>query len=161
MKRTFFNKWIFISFLLVLSSCSAPGDKQDYLNQFEHFVSRVEQNYENYKKSDWEWANERYYKFSNEWYDRYKKDLTSLEHIKVAELKLRFRQLKTESSLQKLKQALKEGAADAKKDLQEYLRNEADEDLENLAEGARAIGDSAVKVLKDVIQTIKKEKKQD
>ena len=144
--------------VLVAGSCTEPGDKLEYLDKFEMFVDRVEENSGSYKKSDWEWADARFEKFSRGWYSKFSDDLNSQEHIKVVELRIRYRALKTGNDLQKLKEALRDGAEDVREDLRKYLDNHADEDLEALKEGARAIGDSAVKVMEDIINALGKKK---
>lgn len=53
-----------------------------------------------------------------------------------------------------LKQFFKNDVDDVREKVEEYIENDMDEHLDLLIDGATAIGDSAVKVLEDVIEKI-------
>jgi hypothetical protein len=140
-------------------SCIAPSSKQSYLDNFERFVKDVEKNAQKFTAQDWRWSNKRFTKYSDEWYKKFENDLKMEEKIKVSILKARYLSAKQGSEIGRyLNDNLKHDLEKAGKDLQKYLEENLDKDIREISKGAHEIGDSAVKVMKDVLKEIKKDK---
>lgn len=83
-------------FSLVFVSCNAvpPMTKGMYISQYESFIENVKANSETYDAKTWEAKNEEYRKYSREYYEQYKSELTEEERNTVMELKLRYFEMK-------------------------------------------------------------------
>lgn len=148
---------VFLFFPVV--SCLEPASTADYLDRFEQFVKDVEKNGSKFNESDWKWANKRYSKYTGVYYDRFREDLKMEEKIRVTVLKGRYLAAKGSSSEGRLIQEnLKENVDKLGQDVQKYLDENLDEDIEEITKGAREIGDSAVKVVEEVLRELKKKK---
>ncbi len=156
-KRKLIFRIILISTLVfVVFSCLLPSNKTQYIRKYERFVDQVKKDHSEYSKKEWRWADKRYKKFSKDWYKLYEDELTTGEKLKVAALSVRYQSYKGKKELGKVKKLLKKDVDDMKKKAEEYIENDAREDLEKLREGAKEIGDSAVKVLEDIIDSVEK-----
>ncbi len=140
----------------MLFSCLLPSNKTQYIRKYERFVDQVKQDHAKYQKKDWRWADKRYKKFSKDWYNLYEDELTAGEKLKVVALSVRYQSYKGQKELGKVKKLLKKDVEDMKKQVQEYMEEDAQEDLQKLRDGAKELGDSAVKVLEDIIDSVEK-----
>lgn len=147
------SKYILVASLFVfIVSCSAPSSKESYLEKFEHFVDRVKKNHEQYNKKDWTWADSQFEKYHNDWYLKYRDEFTLSDQIKIKSLIIRYHSYKEKEDIGEiLQQLFNDDVDDVRKKVKKYIENDMDEDLEILKEGAASIGDSAVKVLEDII----------
>jgi hypothetical protein len=149
------TKYFFVFGLVFLVSCFPPKNKEEYLSRFEAFVNRVEENHEKYNKKDWEWANSQFEKYNQDWYLKFKGDYTLEEQIKIKGLILKYNTLKNEEDIGKvIKELFEDDIDEIKQKVKEYIDNDMDEDLDKLLEGAEEIGDSAVKVIEEIIEKI-------
>ena len=145
-----------VGLILILSACS-PTSGEAYLHDFEQFVERVEKYHNDYNKKDWKWADSRFRKYSEEWFRIYENDLSDSEKIKVFELKLKYTSFKSKNNLKKIYRELVEKDLNkAKENLDGYIEKNLDHDVEKIIEGAKEIGDSAVKVLEEALEKIDK-----
>ncbi|MCG6191206.1 DUF6565 domain-containing protein [Maribellus maritimus] len=147
---------IFVSLILVVSNgCQKPADKEAYLQNFRDFVERVKKYHDDYRKADWEWADKRFAQYSDKWYNDFKEELTTNEKIEVLTLKLEYQNLKEPSVISDLLKGLKREDIDEIKDkIDEYIEKDFDEDVEQVMDGLMEIGDSAVKVVEDILEEI-------
>jgi hypothetical protein len=152
------KKYFLIVFHLVISvimfSCVVPASKESYLKKFEKFVERVEKNHENFNKKDWKWADVTFGKFTNEWYREYKNKLTPEEELKVIALKLKYQSYKQPDVIQEILRDLKVNSSEIKEKINQYIDKDLDNDVDQIIKGMKEIGDSALKVVDDVIQKI-------
>jgi len=150
------SKYILVvSLVIFVVSCLSPLSKESYLDKFGSFIDRVEQNHEKYNKKDWQWSDSQFEKYNGDWYDKFCKEYTLSDQIKIKSYIIRYHSYKNKEDVSEvLKQLFKEDVDDVRNKVEEYIKNDMDEDLEILMEGAAAIGDSAVKVLEDVIREL-------
>lgn len=152
-----FMLFFFLAF--TFNSCMVPVNKEAYLENFERFIRDVEKNGEKFTRSDWKWANKKFSRYTGEFYDKFRDDLTMEEKIEVTLLKGRYLAAKGTSEVGRaIRENLEEGIDNLGKDVKKYLDENLDEDLEEISKGAREIGDSAVKVMEDVLKELKKKK---
>ena len=141
--------------LFLVYSCFAPANKEVYLEKFEKFIETVEKGHEQYTEDDWQWADKRFEKFSGEWYRKFKGEYTLEDQIRIKGLIVTYKMLKgnmdTNSTLNDL---FREDLDDFKKRIDDYLENDADEDLEKLKEEAGKMGDSAIRLLDEVLKDL-------
>ncbi len=133
-----------------------PSNKEQYIRKYERFVDQVEKDHESYSEKDWRWSDRRFKKFNSDWYKLYEDNLTAGEKLKVKALAVRYHSFKGEKELTKYRELLKKDVEEIRKKVEDYVENDATEDLEKLKEGAKEIGDSAVKVLENIMKSINK-----
>ncbi len=151
---------IFFILTFFATSCIVPSSKQSYLTNFERFVKDVEKNAQKFTAQDWRWSNKRFSKYSDEWYKKFENDLKMEEKIQVSVLKTRYMSAKESSEIGRyINDNLKHDLEKAGKDIKKYIDENLDKDIREISKGAHEIGDSAVKVMKDVLKEIKKDKK--
>lgn len=156
MKNKILISLIILSSVLGIASCMAPVNKDTYLERFTRFVDNVRQNYRNYNAEDWEYADKRFNKFSKEWHDQFRDDLSIQEELKVGGLIVQYNSYKSTAKIKNFyNDELKEDVDKLKEEIQYYIDNDMDEDLEKLKEGAREIGDSTLRAVEEIIRKIK------
>lgn len=144
-----------ISLMLFVVSCLTPTSKESYLEKFERFIDRVEENHKKYNDKDWDWADSQFEKYNGDWYLKFREDYNLSDQIKIKSLIIRYHSYKSKDDFNEvLKQLFKEDVDDVRRKVEEYIDNDMDEDLDIIMEGAAAIGDSAVKVLEDIIEEL-------
>ena len=146
---------VVLSLAVFMLGCLAPNSKESYLNKFERFIDKVEQNHKKYNNKDWEWSDSQFEKYNSDWYLRFKDEYTLSDQIKIKSFIIRYHSYKNKEDIALvLKQLFKDDVDDVRAKVEEYIENDMDEHLELLMEGATAIGDSAVKVLEDIIEEL-------
>lgn len=133
----------------------APQSKESYLEKFESFVGRVEKNHKQYNQKDWEWTDSQFEKYNNDWYLEFVDEFTLQDQIKIKSLIIRYYSYKSKEDLgEMLRKLFEEDVDGIRKKVEDYIENDMDGHLDKLIEGAEEIGDSAVKVLEDIIQEL-------
>lgn len=146
---------VFTSLVVFMAGCLSPSSKESYIEKFERFVDRVEQNHKKYNNKDWQWADSQFQKYNDDWYLKFGDEFTVSDQIKIKSLIIRYHSYKNKEDISELlKQLFKDDVDDAREKVEEYIENDMDEHIDILIEGTAAIGDSAVKVLEDVIKQL-------
>lgn len=162
MKRLVFYFLFLSAASLFITSCVIPASKERYMANFERFVKDVEKNAENFKHSDWRWANKRYKLYSDEWYNKFRDEFTIKEQLEITALKIRFQAVRESKGIRRIyDQKIKEELDRLGEDVDKYLDENLEKDLDKLGKGAREIGDSAVKVVEDLMKELGKGKKKE
>jgi hypothetical protein len=147
--------------MLVVSSCVIPVSKERYLANFERFVNNVEKNSKDFKRKDWRWADKRYRLYSDNWYEKFREELTLKEQLQIAGMKIRYMALKEGSKMRRIvDEKLAEDIEKLGEDMGKYFDENLERDVDRLTKGAREIGDSAVKVVEDILKEIRRKKKE-
>lgn len=152
----FLSKGLIITGVLFLVySCFAPANKEVYLEKFEKFIETVEKGHKQYTEDDWQWADKRFEKFSGDWYRKFKGDYTLEDQIRIKGLIVTYKILKGNiDNNSTLKDIFREDLDDFKKRLDDYLENDAEEDLEKLRKEAGKLGDSAKQMLDEMLKNL-------
>jgi len=144
-----------IGLVFIMVSCLMPNSKEAYLEKFERFVDRVEQNHKNYNAKDWEWANSQFDKYNHDWYLKFTDEFTIEDQLKIKSLIIRYHSYKNKQGIiEMLRDLFKDDVDEMGEKIEEYIDNNMEEDLEKLKKGATTIGDSAIKVLEDIIREL-------
>lgn len=77
------KKFFAILVLAFLMVACAPSTKQDYLEEYKAFIEEVSENASSYSESDWEDKTAEFEKFSKEWYEKFKEELSLGEQMQV------------------------------------------------------------------------------
>ena len=150
-----YSKYLIVCCLIWLVACSTPTSKEDYLNRFERFVDRVENNHEKYGKKDWEWADAKFEKYNSKWYLEYSEDFTLEDQLKIKGLIIKYHALKNKESVgDMLRNLFKDDVNRIGEKVEKYIDEDFDEDLDKIIDGATEIGDSAVKVMEDAVRIL-------
>ena len=150
-----YSTYFIVCCLVGLVACATPTSKQDYLNRFERFVERVEDNHKKYSRKDWEWADEKFEKYNSEWYLEFSDDFTLEDQIKIKGLIIKYHALKNKESVgDMLRDLFKDDANKIGDKVEKYIDEDFDEDLDKIIDGATEIGDSAVKVIEDAVRVL-------
>jgi hypothetical protein len=154
------GKIILLSAIVIFTtSCFVPSSKESYIRNFERFVKDVEKNGEKFKASDWKWANARFSKYSSDWFEMYRKDMNLEDKMTVSALRARYLAAKGGSKIGKfINENLKKDLDELGDEMKKYIDEDLNEDIEQIKKGAQEIGDSAVKVMEDVLKELKKKK---
>jgi hypothetical protein len=159
MKQMVLRIFTVLMLSIFVSSCLIPAKKERYLANFERFIKNIEKNSGNFKPKDWRWADKRYNLYGTEWYQKFSEELTLKEQLKVAEFKIRYQAVKEGSDIKRLfDEKLVKDLERMGEDVGKYIDENLDRDLEKLSKGAREIGDSAIKVVEDLLKEIKKKR---
>ena len=144
---------VFPILLFAVTSCVIPTTKSAYLRNFSHFVADVEKNSEKFSLSDWQWANRRFGKYTGEWYDRFSTEFSQEENERISALKGRYREARLKSRFSGFfNNDFGKDLDRIKEDVRQYMKDDFRKDMDELSKGAREIGDSAKKVMEDIIR---------
>jgi len=157
MKKVVLKSVCLLFLVAALTSCLIPYNKESYLKNFSRFVDDVGKNSEKFSLSDWHYANKRYNKYTGEWYEKYSETLTLEEKSEVKALKFRYLAEREKNRFSRFfKNDLGKDLDEVKEDVEHYLKKDLKQDMQELSKGAREIGDSAKKVVKEIIRENKK-----
>jgi hypothetical protein len=157
MKSVILKTSVLVFLLATLSSCLIPSSSESYLKNFSRFVDDVEKNGEKFSLSDWQYANKRFGKYTGEWYGKFSDELTIDQQSEVSSLKIRYLTERGKNRFARFfKNELGKDLDRIKEDAEHYLKKELPQDMQELSRGAREIGDSAKKVMQDIINQNKK-----
>lgn len=140
--------------LMIIGSC-APQTKEAYLEEYKEFISEVSEDYESFTNEDWERSLAEFRHFSDEWYLRFKDELTWKEQLEVGMYQVQYNLLRVkESSANFFDTYVDDDFKGLKEQIEFYYENEMEEDIEFLVDQAREIGDSAVSVMKEIFEEL-------
>ncbi|MEI7747653.1 MAG: DUF6565 domain-containing protein [Chlorobiaceae bacterium] len=100
--------------ILLLSSCNVFYSKDKYINDFQVFVDKVEQNYQEYTEADWVSTDKEYEKYTVEYYNKYKAELTEKDKYALGKIKGAYNVLKLKKEVKKVFDQTKEVLDQAK-----------------------------------------------
>lgn len=145
------KKFFAIVALVCLMVACAPSTKQEYLEEYKAFIEEVSAKASSYTESDWADKTAKFEKFSVEWYEKFKDELSLGEQMQVTAYAASFGYLKSDVDdfvndlVDDVKDGLneagkkagaiwddiatdfKKGYEDATKDLEEEIEEEIDE----------------------------------
>ena len=151
MKKLFY----LVIVVLVAANCSTPMSKESYLKKFDNFISEISGNHKTYDENTWQKMTEKYEKFSGEWYDKFKDDFTLREHITIKANQGKwyyYRFLGGTVSVKELLESL--DIKGIKEQLQYYIDNNMQDDLQKIYEEAKNIGEGALKAITEILEEL-------
>jgi hypothetical protein len=155
MRRYVFVYGLFLILALIVAGCSYYS-KESYLKGFEEFIADVSQNHKSYDDKKWEKQTARYEKFTGEWYEKFKDDLTVAEKVTITSHKVKFNYFKkadqTSSAIQSLFDALK--VDDIKEQLQYYIENDMQDEIQQFYNEARKAGKEVESTVTDILKDL-------
>jgi phosphoribosyl 1,2-cyclic phosphodiesterase len=115
-KKMMINK-PFIELLLVsvlfTVSCSFYS-KDNYLADFEEFVTEIENNCDGYSEKDWDLMDSHYQNYAETYYEQFKTEMTKNDEITIVKLKARYQAEKIKYKTGKMIEKVNEGLNEMK-----------------------------------------------
>lgn len=143
---------------LTIITCSSPMSKDSYLEKFTEFISEVKIENSNYNKKDWKEKDKKYTKFTDEWYNKFKDELTWKEQIAIKKYCFQYQLIKTKGIAGNyFDNYLKSDYKNLKKQVQYYVENDMQDDIDLIIKQAEEAGESATEALKDILEEVENE----
>jgi len=146
---------ILVTFAVI--SCR-PFSKESYLEKYEKFISEISEQSAEYTEKEWLKADEKYKKFNEDWYDRFKEDLTWQEKLTITKytVKYEYNRNKTDA-IDFYNNFLKGDLVKLKEKIMYYKENDMDDDIDSLIKQAKQLGDTSLIVVQDLIRDVEEE----
>ena len=80
--------------LFIVTSCNFVYSKENYLKDFDQFVTQVETEYTQFTTLDWKNTDLKYTKFTSELYQEVRTQLSSEDQQQIGRLKARYEKIK-------------------------------------------------------------------
>ncbi len=147
------NVLIIVAFIIALLTSCAPQTKEDYLEQFDEFITEVSDNCKDYTTDEWNDKDEQYELFTGEWYDKFEEELSFEDELKIATYKTQWFYCKSVvSELSSIKESIKNFDAEKfKNDLQYYIENDMIDDAKDIYSDAKALGEDTEKMVQEIL----------
>ena len=149
------SKYHLIIFVLLLLAACASQTKESYLQDYQDFMQDVKEHYDTYSQKDWQAKDEKFKKFSEEWYEDYKEDLTWKEQLRLGKYALQYNLYKLGGQSGKsLEEFFGKDFDKLKKQVQYYKEHQMDKDIEELTKQAKDLGKEAQKTLDEIFKEL-------
>jgi len=148
--------------LLLVISCG-PRDKETYLQQFEDFVEKVSSESGDYGERDWQWADQKFERFSGEYYERFRDELSWKETAIVKKYEIHYHYHSSSTKAANLINGLfsDEGQAELKSRLEYYVEHEMEDEIRLLLLKAEVKSIEAKQKLMSLLRDLKYTIKED
>lgn len=165
MKKHIYNR-LFPILLLFLVAC-APMSKETYMANYKEFVEEVKKESSEYNDDDWAKADEKYLKYSEEWYTKFESELTMKDELKIASWGVQYNAKKGTKAMKDVfsfmfddedglltflhdeySDDVNSMANDLKEKLAYYKENQMEEDLNELKAAIKTASDSIPELVK-------------
>lgn len=138
----------------MVTSC-APSSKEEYLERYKKFMDEVTENYKTYSPEQWEMANEKFARFNNQWYQKFRPNLTWTEKATIAGYQFKYQGLRVACELGTLyDENMKTEMDELRSKVQYYVDNHLEEDLERFLEEVKVAGKAIYEELKRMADEI-------
>jgi hypothetical protein len=154
MKRC--TKFFLVAAAILLMSACAPMSKESYLEKFDDFITDVSENYKSYDEKDWEKVTEKYEKFSGEWYDKFSDQFTLKDQIKIKANQAKWLYYSNLNGVTSTVKQLFESldVKGMKKQVQYYIDNNMQSDLQKFYEDATKAGKDAQEAVTEILEEL-------
>ena len=155
-----FTARIQISLLLLilsLSSCG-PQTKEAYLEDYKEFIAHVSEKGAQFSENDWTEANGDYREFSEEWYEKFRDEFTVKESaiLWMHGKQYKFYRARYQAT-NMFSRFMQDDYPELKKQMEYYVENDMEDDLNALMEEAKETGDSAVVMMQEILDELEVE----
>lgn len=83
------TKILLVLISLAMIAC-APMTKERYMERYAEFMDEISQNASSYTENDWVKKDKQYQKYSDELYNKFKKELTASDKLTLAGYKIKY-----------------------------------------------------------------------
>lgn len=138
------KKYAFFVFVLLFFIACSPFTKEAYLDRYREFMAEVSSGYLAFDENDWAEADKEFDRLNNEWFNRFKDDLTNREKITISAHKIRYKTLKrAQSAGISIEGFLRKDMSKMREQLEQWVENNMQDELDNFLEEAKRIGREA------------------
>lgn len=143
-----------IALAFMLSFCSAPMNKETYLEKYQEFMTEVNNDAENYNEAEWEKVDIAYNRFNGEWYQLFKDDFTWKEQLTLSKHQLHYNFIKGQWNAKDMVNSIlsSEGYINIENQIKYYVDNDMEDDLRILVEQVKEMGDSAMEIVEKILR---------
>ena len=141
---------------MILMAACAPMSKEAYLKKYDAFIVEVSENGKSYDAEAWEKAAIQYEKFSGEWYNKFKEEMTLVEKLKVTKNQTQFYYYRNLSQgMSTAKEILKSlNIGEIKQQIRYYIDNNMESDLQKFYNDAVKAGKEAEEVVTKILNEL-------
>lgn len=142
--------------LIMLTTSCGPQSKESYLNKYDKFIEEVGNEYKEYDSKDWEESNQKFEKYSKEYYSKFKEDLTWKEQIVVAKHQVKYGYYSSSTQISEVIKELFDSKElnKLREQIKYYSENQMEDDLRFLVEQAEELGKEAEKTTKQIMDEL-------
>jgi type II secretory pathway component GspD/PulD (secretin) len=131
--------------------------KESYLEKYDDFVTDVSENYKSYSEKDWKKATQKHENFSGKWYETFENEFSLKDQIKIKANQTKwyyYRNLADiTSTIRQLFESL--DVKGMKKQVQYYIDNNMQSDLQKFYEEAQKAGKAAEETVAEIFEELK------
>ena len=143
----------FIIFTLVLASCKPELTKQSYLNQYNQFITEVNEKRNN-PNFNWGKYDTQFERLSQTLYDRFENELTFSEKVTCRRNELTYLLIRSQNEMSVLKGVFIDELKKAHEQLENYIENNMYDDLNFLLQEVNNIKTLTFRALNQVLKTV-------
>ncbi|MBL4586358.1 MAG: hypothetical protein JKX84_04765 [Flavobacteriales bacterium] len=122
------------------------------MERYKDFVAEIKEKQETFEEGDWKGADEEYAKFSEEWYRKFEDEFTFKEKLILSKYEIQYNYIKAKKeAIDIFDVFVREDYEELREQVKYYADNDMEEDLKTLVKEAKEVGDSAVKMLEEII----------
>jgi len=140
---------------IIAVSCS-PLSKEQYLKNYESFLSDIAENHRSYTDKDWEKKNEKFRMFSEVWFEKFKADFTWQERLKITGYQAKFHYysaLRQTSSMFKIMHDAM-NPNEIRAIVRSYVDKGMIKELKELYKESLELGTAAEEVIKEILKEL-------
>jgi len=150
------KKILFASIAIICLSSCVPMTKESYMKKFDAFVTEISENYKTYNDKAWKKQTEKYDKFSGVWYNKFKDEFTFKDEIVIKTNQTKwyyYRNLSmATSTVNQIFELL--NVKELKQQVQYYIDNNMQSDLQKFYEDAQKAGKDAQKAVTEILEEL-------
>lgn len=140
-----------LALALCLSACSRMT-KEEYLKEYQAFVSQVIQKSGQFDEDDWAEYDDEYTKYNVELRKKFEKELTWKEQIVLGKLELQYNLFRSKKALKEQVGRMLQDVNEVKEQVKIYIDNGMKDDLNFLIQQSKEIGGEIEKAVSETIQ---------
>ena len=149
-----FDKFsLFVIFALILASCKPELTKQSYLDQYNQFISEVNEKRNN-PNFNWNKYDSQFERLSQTLYERFENELALSEKVTCRRNELSYLVMRSQNEMSVLKGVFIDELKKSQEQLENYIENNMHDDLNFLLQEVSNIKALTFRVLNQVLKTV-------
>ncbi len=161
-----FSKLFYMGLLMIFMVSCTPMSKEKYMDRFASFIEEISLDYEGYSPENWAKMDEQFEKFTGEWYEKFEKEISLKEEIKIQGYKIKYAYYQTLSTgesllndimnsidVEGMKEEINNTTEDVKEAVEEFVEF-INMDKEMIQKNIREIDEEVQKATEEVVETI-------
>lgn len=146
-------------FALYLSACSKMT-KEEYLAEYQSFVTQVIQKSEQLDEKDWTKYDDEYKKYSVDLREKFQKEFTWKDEIILAKLELQYNLFRSKKAFKEQVGMIFKDVNEVKQQVKQYMENDMQKDLDFLIKQSKEIGGEIEKAVNETMKEMEAQSKE-